>query len=176
MSRILILDTEGTGYEICQIGAVVADTKDWSLLGEFEQTIVPVVKLENPKAMAVHGLTREYLLQHGISPNSALSAFELFARGFHTGIIATDIYDIEQLRNEYALANRMFPYQLFPYKRPGRYWDLNTIWNSPGRIKSAPTTLNGWIKDKGVNDKDRHSALGDAKITFEVLRSLYGHS
>ena len=71
--RVVVFDTETTGCttydEICQIGAV--EYVNGKLSRTFARYICPTCEM-NPFAEMVHGLSLDFLHEHGLEPEEAM--------------------------------------------------------------------------------------------------------
>ena len=99
--RVVVFDTETTGCtawdEICQIGA--AEYVGGNLTRTLALYVCPTCPV-NPWAEAVHGLSDEFLAEHGIPPEEAMRQFFDFV-GRDTLLVAHNaIFDLRMLRQE----------------------------------------------------------------------------
>jgi DNA polymerase-3 subunit epsilon len=95
-ARVVVFDTETTGgtacNEICQIGAV--EFMGGTLARTMAVYVRPTCPM-NPWAEAVHGLSEEFLCEHGIAPEEAMRRFFEF-------VAHNAAFDLRMLRQECA--------------------------------------------------------------------------
>ena len=101
--RVVVFDTETTGGadydEICQIAAV--EYVDGTLSRTLALYICPTCEM-NPWAEGVHGLSMDFLSEHGFAPEEAMRQFFEFV-GDNALLVAHNAnFDMRMLRQECA--------------------------------------------------------------------------
>ena len=99
--RVVVFDTETTGCttydEICQIGAV--EYVNGKLSRTFARYICPTCEM-NPFAEMVHGLSLDFLHEHGLEPEEAMRQFFEFV-GDNVLLVAHNAtFDMRMVRQE----------------------------------------------------------------------------
>lgn len=99
--RVVVFDTETTGGtacdEICQIAAAEF------VGGELSRTLALYVRPTcpvNPWAEAVHGLSDDFLREHGIAPEEAMRRFFEFVGDGALLVAHNAVFDLRMLRQE----------------------------------------------------------------------------
>lgn len=175
--RILAVDTETSGltygpdpsvdHQIVSIGALIIDTTNWQVVDTFYVEIEHDERFKwSDKAEAVHGLTREYLKQHGEYIENAAALFLQFIFKWFgdTSIIAAGHrvkFDIDFLN---ALVNTI---------------DCQLKWD---RLIIDSAAMGGGLfgvveSDElfnilGLPDRTEHNALEDVILTVESIRRM----
>ena len=98
--RVVVFDTETTGCttydEICQIGAV--EYVNGKLSRTFARYICPTCEM-NPFAEMVHGLSLDFLHEHGLEPEEAMRQFFEFVFQEFPQKITCGVAPSQQRRN-----------------------------------------------------------------------------
>lgn len=101
--RVVVFDTETTGgtacNEICQIGAV--EFMGGTLARTMAVYVRPTCPM-NPWAEAVHGLSEEFLCEHGIALEEAMRRFFEFVGDDALLVAHNAAFDLRMLRQECA--------------------------------------------------------------------------
>ena len=161
----VVMDTETTGLDarkarIIQIGAVKVVQGRIAEDASFDRLINPQEPI--PKSTtAVHGITDDMV---SAAPPFALHAADM--ESFFNGALLighTISYDIDMLKREYALAGRSWP--------RWRTLDVRMLARlaAPSLADHGLDRLCEWL---GIENRKRHSALGDARATAEVFIAL----
>lgn len=85
--QLVCFDTETTGLDvqkehIIQLSLVKFDTENWSILGQRDWYILPEEEFTIPaEAEAVHHISKDFLLEHGVSLKSVYEDFINFTQG-----------------------------------------------------------------------------------------------
>ena len=99
--RVVVFDTETTGGsswdEICQIAA--AEYVGGNLTRTLALYVCPTCPM-NPWAEAVHGLSMEFLHEHGIAPEDAMRQFFEFVGSDALLVAHNAPFDLRMLRQE----------------------------------------------------------------------------
>lgn len=168
--RVVVFDTETTGGadydEICQIAAV--EYVDGNLSRTLALYICPTCEM-NPWAEGVHGLSMDFLSEHGLAPEEAMRQFFEFV-GDNALLVAHNAnFDLRMLRQECAKFDLCFTPEgietcdtlaLSRYLRP----DLEC---------HALAFLIGALGIEGVNSHDAlDDALACAGVFFKMIDGL----
>ena len=164
------LATVATGQQAVSWGMVVADTKDYLPIAELYVEIKWNGKSNwDVKAERVHGMSKEYLEEHGLSEEDALYdilefIMEHFPRNKPIYCLGHNVasFDIPFLKD------LMFRHDIKGLKFGHRHFDSFAL--SMGTVKEfdSPTLF----KRVGLPDRKDHNALEDAKYSLEVYRRL----
>jgi len=99
--RVVVFDTETTGCtsydEICQIAA--AEYEHGALSRTFARYICPTCEM-NPWAEAVHGLSMDFLSEHGLEPEEAMRQFFEFVGDDVLLVAHNATFDMRMVRQE----------------------------------------------------------------------------
>ena len=99
--RVVVFDTETTGCswydEICQIAA--AEYVHGTLSRTFARYICPTCEM-NPWAEAVHGLSMDFLSEHGLEPEEAMRQFFEFVGDDVLLVAHNATFDMRMVRQE----------------------------------------------------------------------------
>lgn len=170
--RQIILDTEttgidpGQGHRLIEVGCL--ELVNRRLTGRsFHRYVNPEREVE-AEAMAVHGLTNEFLAD---KPVFARIADELLA--FVTGaelVIHNAPFDVGFLNNELRLLNRDLP----PITAICTI--LDTLPLARSKHPGQKNNLDALARRYGANNRDRtyHGALLDAEILADVYLAMTG--
>ena len=176
LKEILIIDTETSGvnpqvHSILSLGVT-------PLVGEFEEHFFisePEV-IADPRSMAIHGISLDWLSENGESPALVCERFERAVnhQGTSSVILAGHniAFDIAFMKRLYRVANRAWPSMI-----SHRSLDTHTmLWQLAvaGRIPFDACSSDGAFKhfDCSPPTELRHSALGDAIATKELFLKL----
>ena len=166
--RVVVFDTETTGCsrfdEICQIAAV--EYVDGMLARTFSAYVRPTCEM-NPWAEGVHGLSTDFLSEHGLSPEEAMRQFFGFV-GEDVLLVAHNArFDLRMLDQECEKFGLCFAPQgletcdtlaLARHLRPG--------------LKSY--ALACLVDALGIEGVNSHDALDDALACAGVFIALLG--
>ena len=166
--RVVVFDTETTGCttydEICQIGAV--EYVNGKLSRTFARYICPTCEM-NPFAEMVHGLSLDFLHEHGLEPEEAMRQFFEFV-GDNVLLVAHNAtFDMRMVRQECRKFNLTFA--------PRGMETCDTLALSRRLRPDLPSHklsyLIGALDIDGVNSHDAlDDALACAGVFFTFLR------
>lgn len=172
MSRQIVLDTETTGidpasgHRIIEIGCV--ELMDRRLTGRnFHEYINPQREVE-AEAIAVHGITNEFLLDKPVFAEVA-QAFKEFITGAEL-IIHNAAFDVGFINHEFALLKPSL----------GRVEDIcsvvDTLAMARAKHPGQKNNLDALCKRYGIDNSNRtlHGALLDAEILADVYLTMTG--
>jgi len=127
---LIVFDVEATGKNpdtasIIQIGATVVKMRKFETvcIRTFNEYIRPYTDVWEERAERVHGITREYLEEHGIRLVVALRSFTNWIRDCGFGDLRKNIYlatwgsgyDVTLLRRAYEYADLPYPFHYRTY-------------------------------------------------------------
>lgn len=172
MSRQIVLDTETTGldpaqgHRIIEIGCVELDNR--RLTGKTYHCYINPEREIDAGAVAVHGITNEFLADKPVFAEIAKEFFE-FARGAEL-VIHNAAFDMGFLNHELRLWDAGFS-QLEEHCQV-----LDTLLLARKRHPGQKNNLDALCKRYGVDNstRDLHGALLDAKILAEVYLHMTG--
>ena len=168
-SRVVAFDTETTGGaswdEICQIAAAEY------VCGKLTRTLALYVRPTcrvNPWAEAVHGLSDEFLREHGIAPRVAMRQFFDFL-GRDALLVAHNImFDLRMLNQECCKFGLCFDCEGIE--------TCDTLALSRRLRKDLPNhRLATLIAELGIDGVNSHDALDDTLACAGVLFKLIGN-
>ena len=164
--RVVVFDTETTGGadydEICQIAAV--EYVDGTLSRTLKLYICPTCEM-NPWAEDVHGLSMDFLSEHGLAPEEAMRQFFEFV-GDNALLVAHNAnFDLRMLRQECAKFDLCFT--------PEGIETCDTLALSRHmRPDLKSHALANLIEVYGIAGENSHDALDDALACAGVFFSL----
>ena len=157
----------GKSYQSVSWGFVVADAATFKPLEELYLEIKwNGVSEWSAKAESIHGLSKEYLNDNGITEEEAvIHIYDLFSR--HWGpdsliktlghnIASYDLYFLKALLRKFGVN----------YKFGNRHVDMNGI----GLVCWQTYTSDQLFEAVGLLDRNKHNALEDAKMSLESAR------
>lgn len=164
--RVVVFDTETTGCfrhdEICQIAAV--EYIGGVRARTFSVYVCPTCEM-NPWAEAVHGLSLDFLSEHGIAPEEAMRQFFEFLGSDVMLVAHNNRFDMRMLRQECAKFELSFAPEgletcdtlaLARHMRPGlEHYKLSSL-----------------ISELGIDGVNSHDALDDALACAGVFFTL----
>ena len=168
--RVVVFDTETTGCtsydEICQIAA--AEYVHGTLSRTFARYICPTCEM-NPWAEAVHGLSADFLSEHGLAPEEAMRQFFEFLGGDVLLVAHNNRFDMRMLDIECRKFGICFS--------PQGVETCDTLALAkrlrPGLERYALAYLIGALGVDGVNSHDAlDDALACAGVFFTLLTGL----
>ena len=172
--KLAFIDTETTGFdpeqqEMIEIGCVIVEQKDGklgSVVDEFELKIKPE-KLENanPEALSVNGYNEaEWLF--AMSLEQAMQTFAEKTKDciFVAHNVAFDWSFIQKAFSTTGVENKLF------------YAKIDTISFAYGKLHHqtdvARYSLGALCERYGITNERAHTALADARATYEVYKKL----
>ena len=167
--RVVVFDTETTGClrhdEICQIAAV--EYVGGERARTFSVYVCPTCEM-NPWAQAVHGLSMDFLFEHGLAPEDAMRLFYEFLGNDVMLVAHNNRFDMRMLRQECKKFELCFAPKgletcdtlaLARHLRPGlEHYKLSNL-----------------ISELGVEGVNSHDALDDALACAGVFFKLLGY-
>ena len=167
--RVVVFDTETTGCavfdEICQIAAV--EYVDGARARTFSAYVRPTCRM-NPWAEEVHGLSLEFLSEHGLEPEAAMRQFFAFV-GDDALLVAHNIrFDMRMLNQECTKFGLFFA--------PDGIETCDTLALARHLCPGLGCyTLANLVETLGIDGVNSHDALDDAAacagIFFKLLAS-----
>lgn len=167
--RVVVFDTETTGGsswdEICQIAA--AEYVDGTLSRTLALYIRPTCPV-NPWAEAVHGLSDEFLAEHGEEPCEAMRQFFEFVGNDALLVAHNATFDLRMLRQECAKFDLCFDCDGIE--------TCDTLAMARRLRKDLPNhRLGTMIEALGIDGVNSHDALDDtlacAGVFFRLLET-----
>jgi DNA polymerase-3 subunit epsilon len=185
--RLLVIDTETGGTDaqtnsILSLAAVVWDNARTSV--EFDVAIVEPILSVTPKAMEINRIDLAEHAKHGVPPAVAVELFNTFLlENFPTEIMSHAKvvlsghnigFDVAFLKRLYVLGggnfDEMFSHRLLDTAGIVRFLSLAGLTPLASAGSSEAFSHFGIV----VPDCDRHTALGDARATADLLTKLVG--
>jgi DNA polymerase-3 subunit epsilon len=164
MKNIVAFDVETTGTDssndvIIQLAAVKFD-KDFNRLDSYCCYVKPMEDFEiAPGALEKHGLTKEFILENGISSNEVMVVFDAFCKDCDLLSYNGNTFDIKFIVKEMKAAGIEFSLDRVFYDS----MKLETLLH-PRRLEVIYKNYTGRDLD------DAHNALADVNATIEVFR------
>ena len=164
MKNIVAFDVETTGTDsskdvIIQLAAVKFD-KDFNRLDSYCCYVKPMEDFEiAPGALEKHGLTKEFILENGISSNEVMEVFDAFCKDCDMLSYNGNTFDIKFIVKEMKAAGIEFSLDRVFYDS----MKLETMLH-PRRLEVIYKNYTGRDLD------DAHNALADVNATIEVFR------
>lgn len=164
MKNIVAFDVETTGTDsskdvIIQLAAVKFD-KDFNRLDSYCCYVKPMEDFEiAPGALEKHGLTKEFILENGISSNEVMEVFNTFCKDCDLLSYNGNTFDIKFIVKEMKAAGIEFSLDRVFYDS----MKLETMLH-PRRLEVIYKNYTGRDLD------DAHNALADVNATIEVFR------
>ena len=164
--RVIVFDTETTGGaswdEICQIAA--AEYIGGTLVRTLALYVRPTCPV-NPWAEAIHGLSDEFLQEHGIAPEEAMRQFFEFVGTDALLVAHNAAFDLRMLRTECDKFDLCFPCEGID--------TCDTLALSRRLRKDLPNHRLATLVDAlGVDGVNSHDALDDTLACAGVLFKL----
>ena len=168
--RVVVFDTETTGGsdfdEICQIAA--AEYVGGTLARTFNVYVCPTCEM-NPWAEEVHGLSLDFLFEHGLAPEDAMRRFFEFLGNDVLLVAHNSRFDMRMLNQECEKFDLCFA--------PDGIETCDTLALSrhlrPGLKSYALANL---IDVLGIDGSNSHDALDDALACAGVFFALLNMS
>ena len=164
MKNIVAFDVETTGTDsskdvIIQLAAVKFD-KDFNRLDACCCYVKPMEDFEiAPGAFEKHGLTKEFILENGISSNEVMEVFDAFCKDCDLLSYNGNTFDIKFIVKE--------------MKAAGIEFSLDRVFYDSMKLETMlhPRRLEVIYKNyTGQDLNDAHNALADVNATIEVFR------
>ena len=164
MRNIVAFDVETTGTDsskdvIIQLAAVKFD-KDFNRLDSYCCYVKPMEDFEiAPGAFEKHGLTKEFILENGISSNEVMGVLDAFCKDCDLLSYNGNVFDIKFIMNE--------------MKAAGLDFSLDRVFYDALKLETLlhPRRLEVIYKNYTGHDlTDAHDALADVNATIEVFK------
>ena len=185
---VLFADWETTGatfggdstidYQGISLGAVVARTSDWSEVAAFERFIKfnPAKFKWTEEAEKIHGLSREFLDQNGVTQEQAAEEFlEFLFKYFGTSKIMFGGHNEEfdrrftnQLFNSVGIEFAIEKSGKFETNIPLHHVTINTA--GIGFVNFGLFKSDLLFSAVGVAERGLHSAIDDARAALQVVQ------
>lgn len=180
---VIVIDTETGGldpaeHSILSIG-LVTDT---------DELDVPLIRepalCTTPKAMEVNGIDLTAVAQHGVSVEDACEAVDTFLKkhmsqhewGLCVMAGHNITFDMGFLKRLYRLAGRPFA-RTVPHRTVDTHTLLFSLWQA-GKLPADALKSDGAFAHfnlpVGQAGFEAHTAIGDARLTYALLRHLWG--
>ena len=164
--RVVVFDTETTGCtsydEICQIAA--AEYEHGALSRTFARYICPTCEM-NPFAEMVHGLSPDFLSEHGLAPEEAMRQFFEFVGDDVLLVAHNATFDMRMLHQECRKFGICFA--------PRGLDTCDTLALSRRLRPDLPShKLSYLIGALGIDGDNSHDALDDALACAGVFFNL----
>jgi DNA polymerase-3 subunit epsilon len=181
MNKLLVIDTETGGldpsvYSILSLGAVVWN--DGELEDEFEVFInEPDIKAE-ARALEINGIKWDWLRGHGVPPAEAVGRLDSFVRAHFSAAQIEEKIPIagHNAGFDVAFLKRLYSFTEYRYNDLFSHRILDTAGIIRFLILADKIPLRSAGSDAGfeffkieVGKGERHTALGDARATAELL-------
>lgn len=177
LDRIVVVDTETGGLDPLQFSILSVGLVSWDGAHRMELFVAePEIRCD-PRSLAVNGLDPAWIRANGLPPAEACKAIDGFLdrMGVERPIIAAGhniAFDIAFLRRLYALGGASIPSD-FSHRTVDTHtllWALAARGVLPPDVRSSDAAFAhfGVAPPEGT----RHTALGDALATRELLRHL----
>ena len=168
--RVVVFDTETTGCtsydEICQIAA--AEYVNGARTRTFTRYICPTCEM-NPFAEMVHGLSLDFLHEHGLEPEEAMRQFFEFVGDDVLLVAHNATFDMRMVRQEC----RKFD---LPFESHGVETCDTLALSRRLRPELSSHRLSFLIDVLGIDGVNSHDALDDALACAGVFFTLLGFS
>lgn len=172
---ICFIDFETSGIDVfkdypIELGAILVDDK-LNIIKEFHSFINPERKRKiSSAALKIHGFKKEDLLN---MPNSKQVITSFFNElGYDFKLAGWNIsFDVVFLRKMAHQNSMMREYNKINY----RHLDIQSIsylYNKMNKNLIENNSLDNMCKIFNLNRKDKHNALDDAKLTFEIYKKI----
>ena len=166
MKPIVALDTETTGLNpkedyIIQLSGIKFNPETFEVLGERNWYIEPIHKYEiTPGAFEAHGITKEFLKEHGRSIKEVGPEFIKFMEGCDVLTYNGNSFDMKFIDKDLRLIGLEFNFE-------GRqFYDSFAM-----ECKFNPRNLSTVYKNyTGLEMEGAHDALNDVRATIEVFK------
>ena len=166
--RVVVFDTETTGCtsydEICQIAAV--EYVHGARARTFARYICPTCEM-NPFAEMVHGLSMDFLSEHGLAPEEAMREFFAFVGEDVLLVAHNATFDMRMVRQECRKFDLTFA--------PRGLETCDTLALSRRLRPNLPShKLSYLIGALGIDGVNSHDALDDALACAGVFFAFVG--
>nr|WP_232085411.1 DNA polymerase III subunit epsilon [Candidatus Portiera aleyrodidarum] len=166
--RQVILDTETTGinytygHRLIEIGCIEMINR--KLTGKIYHKYINPERIIDPKAIAIHGITNDFLIDKPVFSKIA-DSFWKFIKGSEI-IMHNAEFDIGFLDYEFSICT------IKPFKRNCKIIDTLKL-----AIKIHPgqrNSIDKLCKRYNIDNDNRHGALVDAEILSEIYLAMTG--
>lgn len=179
-SKILFVDVETSGYalndlmdrtgngkfQMVSLGAIVASANSLKELDEFYIEFKPLNTCEwSAGAERIHGLSRDYLSEHGVDYETGFISFvEFLVKHFDPSrAITLGGHNVATFDRHFLI--RFFEYNEANIQLSGHSVDSYTL----GKVLLNANNSNELFEQVGV-DRDTHNALEDARASLKTAR------
>ncbi len=172
---ICFIDFETTGIDVFRdepidFGAVLVDF-DWTIIKEFSSTIsINKSVYLTKKSFNIHNISKEILEKSPNQKEVISKFFNQFGTDFRLGGWNTS-FDVSFLRKICHKNGMMVQYNRINHRHIDAQ-SLGFLACELGLVKSGISSLNDWINYFGLIRSNNHSAIEDAKLTFQVYIEL----
>ena len=176
--NLVCFDTETTGLDvqkehIIQLSLVKFDTDNWSIIDQRDWYILPEGEFSIPaEAEAVHHISKEFLLEHGVSLRSVYDDLMAFTKGCNMLSYNGNGYDAPILHYNLKRIGKDFDFD-------GRTWfdalQLERI-HTEGKVDENGERLrnnltSAYTRYYGHPFEGAHNSLDDVLATIEVFKA-----
>lgn len=178
---LLVIDTESGGlnpneHSILSLGATTLPVRE---TGDFEVIIREDNVVTEAEALSVNKMSLDWINENGKTPSEAVELFESYLLANFSNqdqpiVVAghNTWFDVAFLKRLYRLADRSYPRRL-----SHRLIDTSSIvqfLRYTGKITLTTGSSDEVFDYFGIEvlEKDRHTALGDAKATAHLIETL----
>lgn len=169
---LAFIDMEMTGldperHEITEIGLVLASQPDFTILDEWEVKVQPKhIETADPEALELNGYDPAVWKAEAVSLEEALTTFIEKTEGavMVAQNVSGDVMFLQKALHQTGLEERM------------DYHRMDSLSLAFGLLYANPDvqrfSLRNLAKHLDIENKNAHTALSDARTTFEIVRKL----
>ena len=175
--RIVVLDTETGGLNPLEHSILSIGLIDWTGKHQLEIYVKEPEIFSHPKSMAVNRIDLDWVEANGVTPLEAVKQVEKFLDGLKMGrplmIVGHNIaFDIAYMRRLYTLAGEKVPRD-FSHRTIDTHTLLWALANQD-RLPRTARSSDGAFRHFDIAPPEhlRHTALGDAVATLDLVRHL----
>jgi DNA polymerase III epsilon subunit-like protein len=182
--QLLVIDTETGGldpakYSILSLGAVV--WREGKLEDQFEVFVAEPQPVFEAEAMSVNRIDVDWLRLNGVDPKEAIERFHLFLRKNFGTFPPTERISIagHNVNFDVGFLKRLYAFTTYNYSDIFSHRLLDTagilrFLSISGKLDLNTASLDEAIEYFKINidDSQRHTALGDAIATAQVLNYM----
>ena len=175
---MLVIDTETGGldplrHSILSLGAVIWE--DGRLVDSIEIFVREIECATDPEAIAINKMSLAWLNEHGVSPVVAVKQLEAFL-ALHFGTKKVPLVG-HNVHFDIGFVQRLYRLGGGAYERRYSHRVLDTasvlaLLILARRLPPAVASSDGAFEYFGIRGRERHTALGDALATAELLNAL----
>jgi len=156
-------------HEITEMGLVLARQPDFAILDEWEAKVMPKnIETANPESLEIGGFDKEVWEKEAISIEEALTILMEKAKGaIMVGQnVSADVLFLQKELYRTGIENRM------DYHRMDSMSVGYAFFHDDPNIERF--SLRGLAERLGIENKNAHTALSDARTTYEVVKKILG--